>query len=514
MNVAKINVGNSRCYITTPLPVEVVRRIDDALSYGVEGAFFTQLYKDRKWDGKQHMFSTKTFSFPTGLLTDVLDILETCGTKVEAFDMRGAPPIGEAVLPMYAGAAWSPWAHQQEALNTMIANHRGLIQISTGGGKTAVIAMMYGSVNVPGIVITQQSSLMYQLQAKLSEMLGIKVGCFGDGVFEYGKLTVCMAQSLASLLRATKGMRKDKDAEYLAPEEYDKKSEGLIAKDPQHLRHLLIDTPQFVAADEVHRIAAAGSYSIVQNMRNAYWRFGYSATAYGFREDKKDYLIRAAIGNVLYSAGVDTLVDENILVPVNVYGLDFSHRGAAYPDSKTYNGLYTHAVSQNDARNQLVISSALSAYNAGKNVLIAVTRVEHGKLLEAALQQILSRVEVKFVYGADDTATRDHLLSSFGAGRLPILISTLVKEGIDIPSLDVVISARAESSRISTIQLMGRCMRSCPGKKCATYIDVMDRQHKWLGRHSKVRMSIFESAKSFKVQLLKRAVLPEDFHVL
>lgn len=506
--IVEIQIKNSRSFVATPLPVSILQQIDDALAYGVEGAVFTQLYKDRRWDGKQHMFAKKSFSFPTGLLADVVNVLERSGYEVKAFDHRGAPPLGDSVLKVGV----TPWRHQQEALDTAINKHRGLIQISTGGGKTAVIAMMYGLINVPGIIITQQNSLMYQLQDKLSGMLGMKVGCFGDGKFEYGRLTVCMSQSLASLLKATRGVAgSESDSETVYPDEFDKKSDALIKKDRQRLRSLLIDSPQFVGIDETHRAAASGAYAVIQNMHNAYWRFGYSATAYGFREDKKDYLIRAAVGDVLYEAGVDTLVGEKILVPVNIYGVEYSHRGIKYPNSTTYGGLYTDAVTKSDERNKLIIRSALSAYQAGKNILIAVTRVEHGKILEEALSRVLSRSEVVFVYGEDVAATREHALKNFSNRRLPVLISTLIKEGIDIPALDVVISARAESSRISTIQLMGRCMRSYPGKTHATYIDIMDRQQKWLGRHSKVRTAIFESAKSFKFEARKDAVSPEDF---
>ena len=130
-------------------------------------------------------------------------------------------------------------------------------------------------------------------------------------------------------------------------------------------------------------------------------------------------------------------------------------------------------------------------------MLMAVQRVDHGKMLELAMQHLVGVDKAKFVYGEDHSKYRDETLTDFKEGRLPVLISTLISEGYDMPALSHVIAGRGEESRIATIQLMGRGMRSHPGKTKAVYVDILDRKTAWLGNHSKTREKVYQGERAF-----------------
>ena len=482
----QIYVYNSVCQIMPRLAYSLSTEIDAMLAFGIEGARFSEQYINNQWDGKKHLFSVAKQAFPTGYLMDVVSYFKVRGMEPEIVDRREQPPLSEHPVILQGR---TPWAHQLKVFNAIANSSRGLIQVATGGGKTFCIAGAYAYINQPGIVLTYRKELMLQLRKHLQDFLGEPVGVFGAGMWEEGRLTVCMAQSL---LRAS-------DVKYAKLlkefDENDKESEKLVAERKIDIWNKLIKATRFVAVDECHHLGANSSYSLLQNMENAYWRYGFSATAHGFREDKKDFFIQAAIGEVIEHVTTSDLVDEGILVPTDVIMIDFSHAGRHYPKD-SYNEYYYKAVVENDERNKILIQTAYHLYKAGKPVLMAVQRVDHGKMLELAMQHLVGE-QAKFVYGEDHSTYRDETLTAFKAGKLPILISTLISEGVDIPNLAHVIAGRGESSRIATIQLMGRGMRAYPGKTKAVYVDIMDHKTTWLGRHTKTRETAYNAERAF-----------------
>ena len=480
-------VHNSVCQITPLLPQPVSLAIDDIMAFGIQGAQFTAQYKAKQWDGKKRLYSTRKQTFPTGYLSEVVAKLEELGVEYKIQDAREIPALDRPVIPL----TLPPWEHQKRVFETCSAVPRGLIQIATGGGKSVVAAGIYGMMNVPTVLITQRKELMYQLRNSLQKSLGEPVGILGDGVYEEGRLTVCMIQTLAKLL----GVKYASLVKEFS--DRDDRSDTLIKGKQAELYKKLILEPRMVLADECHHLSANSSYAVAQAMVNAYWRYGLSATAFGFREDGKDFFVKAAIGDVITRVTTTDLVNVGHLVPTDIIEIPYSHKGRHYPKD-SYATYYDHAVTKNDDRNRLIVEMAYGLYKRGKNVLVAVQRVDHGKLLEEYLQYLVGPQQVKFIYGEDESGYRREHLGAFADKKLPILISTLVSEGVDWPHLSTTINCRGEESRIATIQLMGRSMRKYPGKEKALYIDIMDEKSSWLAKHAKTRKSVYDSEPVFK----------------
>lgn len=841
-----ITVYNSVCQVLPRLDFHLSAELDALLAFGVEGARFTAAYVNNKWDGKKHLYSTAKQAFPTGYLVEVYLFFKQKGIEPVIVDRRDCPTMDGTSVKLRGKA---PWRHQIEVFSAMAKQCRGLIQVATGGGKTFCIAGAYALFNQPGIVLTYRRELMFQLRHNLQEFLGEPVGIFGDGQWEEGRLTVCMAQSLLKatntryakllkefeeqdegteklaasrkieiwdkLIKATRFVALDECLPYrqriateigpieigkvvkmyergdaprvwsldnttgvyeLQPITYTwrrpnkpcvrinygrasftvtknhpvltsrgyvpagdikigdkligrmdqkKRQNNLAAKlNPDQLQVLIgsylgdgcirklpsghyrlsivhgpkqkayaemkakifgarmhtarnkgfapnnlchqfntriIDMPgdisggkkthvpqwmidamdaralaiwvmddgslqndggvihsytfdedshtrlvaklnsmgvacrtahvrhrnsiypcirlssvggerirnicgayghpclsyklpkigryhswdcnylntsvaivthisnwipknskhgtgiydievrknhNFIVAGgsisggicvhNCHHLGANSSYMLVQSMENAYWRYGFSATAFGYRDDGKDFFVKAAVGDVLVKVTTSDLVDDGILVPTDVIMLNYSHAGHHYPKD-SYTDYYTKAVVENEERNKLIIRAAHHLYRAGKPVLIAVQRVDHGKWMELAMRHLAGEQNVRFLHGEDSPSYRTETLKLFAEGKLPVLISTLISEGVDIPHLAYIIGGRGEESRIATIQLMGRGMRSYPDKKKAVYVDIMDYRTKWLGRHSRTRDRLFRSERAFNL---------------
>ena len=88
---------------------------------------------------------------------------------------------------------------------------------------------------------------------------------------------------------------------------------------------------------------------------------------------------------------------------------------------------------------------------------------------------------------------------------LKILISTVVNEGVNIPSMDVIIMAGGGKSNKLTVQRVGRALRKAEGKETAKIIDFYDNDNGILLRHSKARLKTYRKEEEFQIEPLKEA---------
>ena len=150
----------------------------------------------------------------------------------------------------------------------------------------------------------------------------------------------------------------------------------------------------------------------------------------------------------------------------------------------------------------MIVQLALKSAKEGKKTLIAITHVEHGKILETMLQQI--EPSSIFVYGESTSNLRTEVLKELNNGDRKIVIcTTIFGEGIDVPNLDVLINAKAGASSVDAFQLIGRILRHPPGKDRAYLLDIYDSGCKYLGSHSKARKKIYETEPNYTIRDVK-----------
>jgi superfamily II DNA or RNA helicase len=81
-------------------------------------------------------------------------------------------------------------------------------------------------------------------------------------------------------------------------------------------------------------------------------------------------------------------------------------------------------------------------------------------------------------------------MEDFEQGKMKVMVSTLLNEGSDIPTLDCIILAGGGKSESAQIQKIGRALRTTDTKKHALIIDVLD-QGKWLRDHAQQRIKLY-----------------------
>lgn len=429
------------------------------------------------WDGRRKFFSPITQIFPTGLVHYAEAVLDEFGLDVELVDMRN-PAYSGGEIPLHS---FKLRDYQQIAVDMAVKKQRGIIKMATGSGKTNTIMGVIAKLNVPTLVLIHKTDIFYQLIRRFEEGLKIPIGKIGDGEFDIQRVTVGMIQTVAKVYD------KDHMKKVLA------KGDKVKIKQAQDIA-ALVENCQCIITDEAHHVAADTFWAVQKAAVNAYYRYGFSASPW--RIDNADLLIEAAHAKKMIDISASSLIDRGILVRPIVYLLESKHEKKTR--NEKYSEVYDAEVVYNPTRNMQVVEVALKAAAEGKTVLIAVTKIAHGEILEELLQK--SDPTALFVCGESDSQVRQDVLKELDQHKRKIVIcTTIFGEGIDCPGLDVLINAKAADSSIDAFQLLGRVIRAAPGKTIAHVIDIFDRNCKYLTAHATSREEIYETEERYKI---------------
>lgn len=219
-----------------------------------------------------------------------------------------------------------------------------------------------------------------------------------------------------------------------------------------------------------------------------------------WRDDHADIMIEGGTAKQIIDIPASLLIDRGFLSPVDIFLYDFEHD--RQPKGIKYPALYNQEIMLKTSRNKLIVELALKAADAGKSVLIAVTKIEHGEILETLLQA--HDKNALFVHGGSDTELRRKVLDGLSNHTQRIAIcTTIFGEGVDAPGLDVLINAKAGASSVDAFQLVGRVLRKTDTKKKAFVIDVSDSGCRFFGQHASERLKIYSTERNYKLRFVK-----------
>lgn len=475
------HIGNVMTSITGDVPVEFWEDLSMRMSYEVPGAFYSEAAQKGHWDGRKKLFNKRWLAFPTGLFNLFRDACAQHGIVYQINDTRKKPTHG---IPIPVKGI-SLRDYQLEAATAALAKQRGMVRAATGAGKTEIIAELVGRINVPTLILIHKQDIFHQLVERLEARLGVPIGQIGCGVIRPEQITVGMIQTIHRAYGGTLQGYKDLDPDKTA-----------ISKPEMVIN--TVENANAVVIDECHHIAAAIFGTVLSKCDKAFYRWGFSASP--FREDNADLLLDAHTGARCVDISASELIIRGYLSKPTIYLYKFDHNR---PNAFGYPHMYEQQVVKNTFRNKIIVQAALKAISNKKSCLIAVTRIEHGQMLEAMLKQCLPG-RIKFASGQIDSAERKQILKDLNDKKLDVVIATTVfGEGIDCPSLDVLINAKANKSSIDSLQLVGRALRRTPSKSKVTVIDIYDDHCKYLGKHAKDRLKIYKTEPEFFIKQIK-----------
>jgi superfamily II DNA or RNA helicase len=337
--------------------------------------------------------------------------------------------------------------YQEEALELMLDNWRGVINFATGLGKTLLAVHAIKKFRKRTLIIVPGTCIGDQFYKDLVEAFGEnKVGYFGDGSKKIRDITVGIAASVS------KNTDKFKTQEL-----------GLII------------------ADEAHHTPADTFYSIAKELGDVGRIFGLTAT--DFRSDGKDIMITAGCGNALIRRDIvwgvaNKWLAEPIFIMRNV---DTSgHRQYKNDKLKNYK---SHVLNCQPMKDQ-IRSDIQKFIAAGKRVMCLVDEVAHG-------HELSQQLGIPFATGLDKKS-QDYV-DQFNAKKIMGLIGTTGKvgEGVDTKPVDVLVLANFMASKGRVIQAVGRGLRKVDGKEVCIILDYCPTASDMLSRHAQQRLGYY-----------------------
>lgn len=334
---------------------------------------------------------------------------------------------------------------------------RGVIKAPTGSGKTIVqlgILSCYPDFNA--LILAHTIEIVEQTSQELRKF-GFKniqtIG--GDNSIQplRGDIVVSTRQSFISL----------------NPKEYG-------------------DYFHVVIIDEAHHVSdPEGEYSDILSNLLAPIRLGFTATLP--TDPKAQFALEGALGEVIGEQTIQEATELGILAKPRIR-LVKSRYNALVSDQKSYSKVYSMGITKNRSRNKQIVEICSEYISKGNTVLIVVTHIIHGTILQEYARK--AGINARFVQGETESDVRRRTKELFIQKKIPCVICTAVwREGINIPSLNVVVNAAGGKSEIMTLQTIGRGLRRTDDKKEVIIVDFFDPSHHFLISHFGERITLY-----------------------
>ena len=337
--------------------------------------------------------------------------------------------------------------YQQEAVDLMLTNYRGVINLATGLGKTLIATHLVQQFKKKTLIVCPSDSVAKQFYEQFVECFGKKkVGFYGGGKKQISDITVGIAASVSKYVK-----------------EFQAADLGLVV------------------FDETHHTPATTFFDIAEGLSGVGKVFGLTATDY--RSDGKDILITAGCGSVLIRRDIKWGVENDYLAEPYFIVREIATGGRDFKDDKLKS--YKEHVLNNKNMKDRIESDARSMMASGKAVLILVDEVAHGKELSKALG-------IPFATGLDKNS-QDYV-DQLNNHKIQGLVGTdgKISEGTDTKNVDVLILANFVASKGPVTQCIGRALRKQGAKTKALVLDYVPMGSTMLKRHALQRKGFFE----------------------
>ena len=472
--MARVEVHNSLSRIWADS--DLLKELDEATSYPIEGAHFSPAFKNKVWDGREHLLRKSRrndfWLLPTGLMSELTDLLK----DADWTDCRRLPK-GSKQLEWIGDP---PRDYQEAAVSAVLKDRglftaRGILNLPIRSGKTRIAAGLAQQTGLRTLFCVPSDLLLFQAADAFREVIkDCPVGLAGAGHIKPDWITVATVQTMLGRPGLASELLQDCDL--------------LIIDEAHHLegpawRKLL------VRSDALFKVGLSATVFVSQKRQN----------------NKASIWLKACTGPILSRVSMARLIRAGHLMQPIVLFYSFYHDvpGGTWNWQRVVRDL----LAQNKRRNHLIARLAEECVRTGKRVLIDTGRKDQMRLIRDALVQ--RGMDAEMIHGDTPANSRWAIIRRFQAREFPVMIGTVFGEGIDIPELEVVINAEGQKSPKATIQRM-RNMTPCEGKGEALFIDIADVGQPYLQKHALQRLKLYRGMRGFIVKACEFGVCGRD----
>ena len=335
--------------------------------------------------------------------------------------------------------------YASEESENLIYFPRGIVNVTTGGGKTVIMTAMMESCN-PNKYFRQNKMLVLinrevsfiSLRKEFVEYLGENsVGAIDSKETTLKDLTLCMYESLNNKL----------------------KNEKFRDKINKMFNILVVDECHYLGTESFQETLARLSQGNVYGFSGTPFSEDYQmdriqATKQKTGEELFQYTSREAIANRI-----------NLLPVVRAYKITHSRPMREYANHVEY---FNNVVATNKDRNQII---AHEANNSKYLCLIGFNYTAHGKALFAYLKDKLPNKRIGYVDGKVNSKKKKIIFDKANNLEYDILLaSTCIKDAVNIKCIDKIIEAFHASKDTWIKQFIGRGLRPYKDLKVLIYV--------------------------------------------
>jgi superfamily II DNA or RNA helicase len=442
-------LDNIKCVVNRQDYLRIAPVLSHTAEYWTEGPFKKERVEyQKKWIRK----SKGLYYFYAGFLPRVLAMFP----KTEV--IADKEPILDMQNPVLQGITFRK--DQNRQLAAALKHRRGIILAATGTGKTILQAgLMSAFKNKKVLLLCHKSDIISQTVKELKNEFGFKeVTQIGAGAPKFR--SNCFKGIICSTVQS-------------------------FHKLPSMLYKDAFDC---VIIDEAHMVSKEdGMYGNILQQLNAPYRYCFTAT---LPDDvEAQFAMEAFTGPVIDELSIQEAGELEILAKPKIKIIK-APMNYAVKGIKNYQEAVDKGITNSVPRNRLIIKTAKEFTKQGKTVLIMVVRTEHGRMLQRIGDK--EGLYLRFIYGGTKQKRRDTIKDALIRKRIKAAICSVVwKEGINIPSLDVIILAGGGKSQITVLQNIGRGLRRTKEKKDVTIVDIFDPSHYHFVNHFGERVSLY-----------------------
>lgn len=452
-----IKINNNKCTLICNPKLLFKIREDKLFRIRSKGAWYSQAFHTRKWDGMVRAI-TEGGVFETGYLPRVVNYLKENKYQIEYEDFRDHFDYIKVKRNLNGSKLRDI---QMDAVTATVTNEidgipfpRGIIGAATNYGKTITAAGIYKAYGRKSLFLLNSKDLFEQAIKEIPALLPGKVGQVSAGKIVWNDFMICMVQTLNSRLKVIG----NKLAEY-----------------------------DIVMVDECD-LSTSKSYTTVLNYcYNCYVKVGLSGSPFVHKDPIKNEKVRKIYGDLYYTMKNKELIELGLSAPVKIRilkgNIEVECRG-------NYEEEYRRGIIESKERNN-VIRKRVKHHAKYKRLpcMIFVKNHKHVEILYKKLKKLPYKVE----WAHHKREGRSQIVEDFRDGKIDILVTSMIlKRGMNFPLLKYICNAAGGDSMGNILQILGRGTRTSATKLKTVLEDFFD-EGSYLKRHSKHRIRLYKS---------------------
>ncbi len=370
--------------------------------------------------------------------------------------------------------------YQVDSLRVACEKDIGIFDLTTGAGKTELIAGIVKMFRCPSVIITEQIVVLNQIVARLS-MRGVvhrnDIGMFCHGHMPDGNLVIVGSiQSISTPSKPDKGditftikqLRKrllssvENEDKHLSevfpkklldvlnefPEGIDKLPEKYLALYDKYLVESewemrkksyetrlenamkiqdMIKECDLALVDEAD-LATSAQYSMLfRSYFKGRRRYGFSGTPFNNKKPVNNLILKGNLGSTIFKVERNVVEAAGRIIPVKCYWIVYGNPLQRF-DSRTYDIALKEDIIDNVDFHNIVKGIVDRFPDDGTLILIDTSPIAP---LGEALEELIPNS--KFIYGKTSNKERDKYLKAFEQRELKVLIgSKILRRGLDL----------------------------------------------------------------------------------